>query len=196
MLRSSMMLGGGGFTVWNPNDKQVTVALSQGNLRAVVTDASYGSVRAINPRLSGKWYFEVTLLLSLGDQAVVGVMKSNATLASFVGADANGYGYASDGVLYNNGVSAGGSSPGTYSTSGDVIGVAVDLDNRKIWFRKNGAAWPGAGDPATNTGGLAIWATVPVYPACSARNSQGLTANFGASAFGAAAPSGFRAWGT
>jgi hypothetical protein len=43
---------------------------------------------------------------------------------------------------------------GTTYTTGDIIGVALDLDNNKLYFSKNGA-WQNSGDPesgATGTG--------------------------------------------
>jgi hypothetical protein len=63
-----------------------------------------------------------------------------------------GYGYyAKDGVKGNN------NSTSTYGdtwTTNDILGCAVDLDNNKIYFSKNGV-WQNSGDPtsgATGTG--------------------------------------------
>jgi len=39
----------------------------------------------------------------------------------------------------------------------DVVCVALDLGNSKIWFRKNGGLWMNTtDDPVTNTGGKAL----------------------------------------
>ena len=43
-------------------------------------------------------------------------------------------------------------------TTGDIIGIALDLDNNKIYFSKNGT-WQNSGDPtsgATGTGAISI----------------------------------------
>jgi hypothetical protein len=78
--------------------------------------------------------------------------------------------------------------------SGNVIGIATDLDNREIWFRVAPSGnWNNSGtaDPATNTGGITIPAGTMV-PFCTF-NASPITfaANFGASSFTGAVPSGF-----
>ena len=50
---------------------------------------------------------------------------------------------------------------GTFSsyTAGDIISMAVDLDNSKLYFRKNNDAWMNSGDPtsgSTGTGAISI----------------------------------------
>ena len=72
-----------------------------------------------------------------------------------MGIDASGYGYAGGtvgvGNKWNNGSQT--SYADNYTTN-DIIGVAMDLDNNKIYFSKNGT-WQNSGDPesgATGTG--------------------------------------------
>jgi hypothetical protein len=84
---------------------------------------------------------------------------------------------------------------GTWA-NGTVGGIAVDLDNRKIWFRKAPAGnWNNSGtaDPATNAGGVTIPAgtMVPFVTFGAAAAGFVWTANFGASTFTGAVPSGF-----
>jgi len=55
------------------------------------------------------------------------------------------------GTKYNNGNY---SSYGDTFTTGDIIGIAMDLDNHKLYFSKNGT-WQNSGNPesgATGTG--------------------------------------------
>jgi len=81
----------------------------------------------------------------------------------------------------------------------NIIGIAVDIDNDKLWGRVGGGNWTGLGNPATNSGGNSITSVVSgsVFPAWSALVSGvQATANFGASAFDGVAPSGFSSWGS
>ena len=85
-------------------------------------------------------------------------------------------------------------------SSGDVICIAADLDNRKTWFRIGASgSWNGSGggDPATNSGGLSMPSGTMV-PFCGFGGVPGgagnvVTANFGATAFVGAVPVGFTA---
>ncbi|MEJ2435467.1 MAG: hypothetical protein P8Y53_20805, partial [Pseudolabrys sp.] len=77
-----------------------------------------------------------------------------------------------------------------------VMCCAVDLDNRRIWFRKNNGYWnySSTADPATNSGGFDISAIMGlgVWPfVTSGVNGAACTFNFGDSAFAQAVPSGF-----
>jgi hypothetical protein len=71
-----------------------------------------------------------------------------------------------DGVIYN-GASQVGSSLGAWS-AGDVLRVALDMDLRLIWFKRNSGDWNGSGaaDPAAGTGGLSLPAGGDVRFAC------------------------------
>jgi len=61
---------------------------------------------------------------------------------------------AHDGNLYKNGAVAVSNLRSTAPSQGDTISVALDLDNDKVWFGRNGS-WDN-GDPATNTGGYSL----------------------------------------
>ena len=53
--------------------------------------------------------------------------------------------------IVHHGVITGGSSGGYISggfSSGDIVSMAVDCDNGKIWWAKNGT-WGSSGNPAT-----------------------------------------------
>jgi len=121
----------------------------------------------------------------------VGVATSTASLANsyYVGRSATSYGYKSSKTAVNNA-----STVATYVTytSGDVIGVAVDLTAGKVWWRKNGA-WQGGGDPGAGTGGVSL-AAGAYFPSVSVSGGEASTANFGASAFNGTIPTEFAAW--
>ena len=42
---------------------------------------------------------------------------------------------------------------GNFNTAGDIISVALDLDNGYMYFRKNGGAWFQSGDPSSGSSG-------------------------------------------
>src|SRR5438874_2030792 len=84
--------------------------------------------------------------------------------------------------------------------SAGTIGIAVDLDNNKIWARPAGGAWSGAsGNPATNTGGNSIssvntGAVMLAWSGFDASAQDQGTLNTGATPFQVPPPSGFSAW--
>jgi hypothetical protein len=105
-------------------------------------------------------------------------------------------------ILYNGGSS--GSSLGA-RTTGQVIGVAVDLDHTfGLWFRvAPSGLWNGdaAANPATNIGGInkptGILVPFVVFGGSGGVANNVLTTNFGATAFTGVVPAGFTAgWPT
>jgi len=179
-------------TKWNSSDKGSLLGLSDGDLTATRNAGSdgYQGVRSIVGRSSGKWYWEYTMTqASSANFAVIGVGNSSQSLTNYIGNSTNGWGYyQTNGNKVYNGTET---SYGASFTTNDVIGVALDMDNGKVWFRKNGT-WQNSGDPSAGTGeafsGLSgtIYAMVSIY-----YHGDSITANFGASAFRDSAPSGF-----
>ena len=107
------------------------------------------SVVATGDRASDKWYWEVkidSIYNSLN--VMVGIGPLGIITTNYPGQDSNTYGYHSDnGYKYNNAV---GVAYGSSYTVNDIIMVALDLDNNKIWWGKNGT-WQASGDPAAGT---------------------------------------------
>ena len=93
-----------------------------------------------------------------------------------------GFSYGSGGLVkqYNNSTIR---TDATY-TNGDIIGVAVDLDNSKLYWSKNGT-FQNSGDPtsgSTGTGAVSITASTEYFICCSVISSGGVkvfSANFG-----------------
>lgn len=147
------------FGTINPADKDANLTLSGGNLKATRgAGGVYASARNTVSFSSGKYYFEATINTAVTGEIDIGICQATLALNSYVGSTATGWGYrALDGRVYNNGVSV-----GTFSTygTGDVVGVAVDLTNNRVWFRKGTGNWNGSptANPTTNVGGLAITA--------------------------------------
>ena len=86
---------------------------------------------------SGKWYWEHKIISS-GNTHYLGIKSADSNLESTTGSSGSPSMYYTNGgnKVYN--ASSGGSSYGNTFTDGDIIGVALDLDNNAIWFSKNG----------------------------------------------------------
>ena len=75
-------------------------------------------------------------------------------------------------------------------TQNDIIGVAVDLDNSKLFFAKNGT-WQNSSDPANGTNGISIDSGFTYFFAWGdlTTHSNYCQANFGNGYFGTTAVS-------
>jgi hypothetical protein len=137
-----------------------TPTYSEGNLRIQSTwDTNWRSGIFTFKMTSGKWYFEFRPIG--GSYQIVGIaseeLDATATSATqYLGKTATGYGYQSNDGTVNNNSSAvyTGSAYGTSNT----IGVAVDLDNNKLYFAEDNT-WQNSGNPtsgSTGTGAVSI----------------------------------------
>jgi hypothetical protein len=108
---------------------------------------------------SGKWYVECKPT-SGANASVIGI-RSRATAEAVshqLGYYADDYGVYADGRKFTNNVL---SAYGVSYTTGDIIGIALDLDNNKLYFSKNGT-FMNSGVPtsgATGTGAISITAS-------------------------------------
>jgi hypothetical protein len=174
---------------WNPSDKNTNISLSNGNLTATATNTSWKSVRATDYKSSGKWYWEVTI--DVGANHIIGIGTSSANINSYAGSDVYSYGYrGTTGQKFHSGSSV---AYGATYTVNDVISIALDLDNGKIWWAKNGV-WQAGGNPAAGAN--------EAYSGVSGNfclmgspynNTNAVTANFGATSLSYDIPSGFLA---
>ena len=121
---------GGNYATINPLSTSSTFA--NGNLQLTTNSGLHFSTIGVS---SGKWYAEWSAT-SAGGSQMVGISKGLAS-GSYLGSNSDGFGYyGSNGQKYNgSGVSYG----ATYG-SGDVIGVALNLDDGNIVFYKNGTS--------------------------------------------------------
>jgi len=127
-------------------------------------DAEYytavdGATIANVSKLTGKWYWEVSVTIQNSSDGMtpvvpsadirVGVMTSAGNIEVPCGDDSQGYAYCADGKIRNSGV-AQDYGDAFDTASGVKIGIAIDLDNHKVWFSKNGV-WQNGGDPEAGT---------------------------------------------
>ena len=179
------------FGTFNPFAKHSgTTQMSEGNL--AFTSQHNNDWECIGSTMhvsSGKWYCEIGITTASSNinqrDIVVGISRS----ASFTFLDENtfytpasNYGY----YAQNGNVYSGGSVTGSFSTTyaqGDVIGIAIDMDNLAVYFAKNNT-YLNSGDPTSgsNKTGLsgALLAGASYEVAVGAYLSgQKFTANFG-----------------
>jgi len=138
-----------------------TPTYSEGNLNIVTTNGNnLGGVSTIGVN-TGKWYAEFKVIAN-DTCAMLGIdsdpsesARLDASTEAFPGRYATGYGYYFNGNKFNNNSD---SSYGNTYTTNDIIGIALDLDNNKLYFSKNGT-FQNSGDPtsgATGTGAISI----------------------------------------
>jgi len=141
----------------------------------------------------GKYYAEFKITQMSGGFTQVGIQDTTQfDDYSFMTNSSRGYGYLKDGNKRN---ASSISSYGDTFTTGDIIGVAVDLDNNKLYFSKNGV-WQNSGDPTSGaTGTGSAFDITDGYDYCIATSSndagtdQETDVNFGNGYFGTTAVS-------
>jgi hypothetical protein len=119
---------------------------------------------------SGKWYFEAKHTGTIdGDAIMTSIVPTarfgNSAYASFYGGQSSGDGigwyWDSTRFRYDDGSAI--SPPTNTVNSGDILGIALDMDNNFVYSRINGGAWhnngSADGDPtsgSSGTGGFAV----------------------------------------
>jgi len=169
-----------GGTLSNGNNKIVTGVSQEANYITSTLGVS-----------SGKYYCEVKNLTPAGRGYAIGISgkqcdASNDTL----GGDIDGFGYRENGSYKNNGSTT---AYGSSVSQNDIIGIALDLDNNKLYFSINGT-WQNSGDPtsgATGTGAISIGTPSTGYYFIALGDESGNTTtfetNFGNGYFGTTA---------
>jgi len=176
------------FCTLNPLARTYYITSSEGNLMGSSTSSSYwGIMAATIPMSSGKWYWEGYVDGSIYN--IAGIMSSGNSLTftttdnENLGVHANEWGYS----LYTGKKESSTSGSGTYGATladGDIVGIALDLDNGFIYCSKNNT-WQGSGDPtsgATGTGAMYGSLTGEYVPATSHQTTPGASSiiyNFG-----------------
>jgi hypothetical protein len=107
---------------------------------------------------AGKWYWESKFITNNSTEGMVGITSQfPLDAADELGEQDQGYGYRSSNG--NKNTNNGTASYGDSFTAGDIIGVALDLDNLKVYFAKNGT-WQDSGDPTTGATGTGAAFTI------------------------------------
>jgi len=175
------------FATLNPL-KNYNNTLADGNLSISASSASTTTVVLATIGVSsGKWYWEYVQTSSSGaDLCLSGLARDNVTLTavqSYLGMDANGWGYYGTGWTYHNAV-ANQSYGDPYGTN-DVIGVAFDADVGTLVFYKNGVS------QGTAFTGLTSGPYFPAFGDGGSTTNIAQSVNFGQRPFAYTPPTGF-----
>ena len=126
------------------------ITYSEGNLLITQTTAAWVKTNSTFGMSAGKWYWEAKCVgdnSGVGSWLVVGADNTDtATTAS--GMTTTSVGWKKNG---NIGVATSLQTDIATYAEGDILSVALDMDNDAIYFRKNGAAWENSGDPTSGS---------------------------------------------
>ena len=147
------------FATWNPLFRRgtITPTFTNGSLTSDFTGGAQQFALTTFGASSGKWYAEMKWVSSHGNAAcVTGILDMDFSgTADPNGAVTNAFSYFASG---NKNVSGSSSSYGASYGAGDIIGIAIDCDNSKLYFSKNGV-YQNSGVPtsgSTGTGAIPI----------------------------------------
>jgi hypothetical protein len=162
------------------------LTFSEGNTTVFNGDNTWRSGFSTFAVNSGKWYFEAKRTGSSAN-AWVGIVDTSQVDGTGVykfNNKSRGYGYSASGEK-GNGSSE--SAWGDAYAQNDIVGIAVDFTNSKIYFSKNGT-WQNSGNPesgSTGTGSMYDIASGYDYFFATAlySSSAGFAFNFGSPSF-------------
>ena len=187
-------------TFWNPKDSGTGNSFSNNNMKVSGSGSSPYTVRTNTSKSTGKFYVEYTCnaIDNSNGGTFLGVATSAAGLNnSYVGQDAYGWGwYSQSGTKFNSATST---AYGSSYNTGDVLGIALNMTDGKVYFSKNGV-WQNSGTPGGAETGFAFSGLSGSIFVAVALNTVGGaqqgTLNTGASNFAYTPPSGYTAWDT
>ena len=182
------------FATMNPLQYSPSTEFSNGNL-TLRQNAGVNAHRRFLSTLGvsqGKYYWE-TKCVDNPSTFMNGISDGSGgatSYANFIGELLNDVGYYGDGNVYKNGSSV--ASGLTTFSAGDIINIALDLDNNYIYFGVNGT-WINSGVPtsgSSGTGGFSVNSGNTYFAGVSMfTNNQNSNANFGNGYFGTTAVS-------
>jgi hypothetical protein len=128
-------------------------SLSENDRRYTKSGTGQDTVVAGEAKSSGQWYIEFEAVTDLTGR-MVGLATGNST--TFPGNFATSIGVDSS-SRYGSGVGTiGGVNSMPTITAGQVYGIAVDMDNRRMWVHVQGA-WAGGSNPSTASDPILTW---------------------------------------
>ena len=181
------------FATFNPLVKLTDATLTNAN-----TTCAYGSASTRRPVVStlavtsGKYYYEAKVTASSSGTpfATVGIGNTMnvESYGNYLGAT---NGYSTHYQVWDGGVIVGNSNQETVTASvvNDIIGVAFDVDNYKIYFYKNGTLISSSSgiDFSGQTSGQGFW--TPAIGDAAGSGTFTISYNFGNGYFGTTAVS-------
>ena len=170
--------------------KSLPSTVNMGNTRLDQSSNAWKSSLTTIGASSGKWYAEFKAGTISGTKynqfGMVNEDIVHSGTFAYVGDSTSGWGLNWGGNVNHNNANISGY---TSFATGDIISVAMDLDNHKAYWRKNGAAWMNSGDPtsgSTGTGAQSLDTGKTYFFAASVYGNE-CFANFGDGFFGTTA---------
>lgn len=190
---------------WDSATASGTWTLSAGNKTAqCISGTAVRNIKGTVGRDSGKRYFEVyvdnCVLFGTGVREDIGVMSDPGSLGSggsFVDSSVvpnhQGAAYRIGGAIFVGSTNAGAV---TSLANTDVVGVAIDIDAKTVWFSRNGTWTQGDPGTATSPEGTIPGVGTTYYPAACAESPIALAVSLRtkASEFVYPIPTGFVSW--
>ena len=160
---------GGNFCVLNPLGQQgggtESGTCTEGNLLTAAADYGQIATFGLTAAQGGKWYWEAYCPTSSPSGLELGISNDMCNSSTAFGYNDPGSGPGADHIGYygrdNDGTLHSGITDGTHAVapygpdynSGEIVGIAVDVDNGKIWFSNGEDGTSGnpdwiTGDPA------------------------------------------------
>jgi len=177
------------YNVMNPLDNFYSGAtFSEGNIK--ISSARYAGVTSTFALTKGKWYFEYKCVSRSGTSGFVGITSATATATNYEFGNQSGenVGYSvslHNGSVYGNGGQVAASGTFESINGGDFGMVALDFDNNKMYFGRNGT-WGNSQNPANGTNALSIVAVTQgasghwrIYVGGETNNATVFEMNFG-----------------
>jgi hypothetical protein len=193
----------GNYSILNASNKDSSITLSDGNLKSTGSGATtscknvFGTVPVSRNQ---KIYFEAQVITgtSSGNYVQIGVAPQSLGLAS-PGGSSGDFAYIIESDQANQAIARSSGAGTTYGAgsqfaTNDIIQVAIDQANGKVWFGKNNI-WYGSGNPSTGANPVSstVTTSLDLYPFCGFYGGSGLgfIVNFGQRAFNYTVPTGF-----
>ena len=172
------------FCTWNANKAGPSQPhqLSNGNLTFNQSNNYWRQLHGTHGMTTGKFYYEAKTITDQ-NYMYVGVADDEGNEENYTSSDNHSWALlTSNGKAYHDQNGGGSISVdlNTSFTNSDVIGVAFDADNGRLWFSKNGT-WLNSGAPASGSNPIfdaAIPTGVTYFPAAGCY-SESAHANFG-----------------
>jgi len=183
------------FATWN-SLQPTNAAMSEGNLVGASSASSghYSGISSIGVS-SGKWYFECKQTQeSTANEGMIGVIIFYNTITALLNPVGRGGGWGMQDGNRGFSTDSGGSGSTTDNfhagwTDDDIIGIALDIDNSRVYYSKNGqwnnsGSWNAANPTTSQTLQNALGDGTYFFMAGDASGSNNCTwsANFGSPA--------------
>jgi hypothetical protein len=160
---------GGNMCTWNPLDAKNMATPTEGNLSVDFSGTNYNQIRGtMSIGNSGKWYMELYKSGTYATYPAWGIcdqsqiLTSSYTTPGYLAKAMAGIAWDFNASKVYKSLTYSESSSGTeigatanvYTNTAQIVGMAIDLDNNKIFTHVNGTWDSGCGDPSSGGSGF------------------------------------------